>query len=138
MAVIDVYVPCIPGMPIASGWESGKRAPTHQSGADGCPGEFGKPSQLFGAVGLDHATTDIEHRPLGMSDQLDRFLDPPRMSVDGRLVAGQVECLGISPGQGLIEDVLGEVDQNRPGPSGGCDVKSLVDVSAMSLGSVTK
>ena len=49
------------------------------------------------------------------------------MAVDGRLVAGKVEFAGFRPTGLLIEDVFGEVDQDRAWASRGSDVKGLVD-----------
>src|SRR5262249_4618936 len=72
---------------------------------------------LGGGPGPQHPAPDVEHRPAGAHDQLGCLTDLLAVRVHGRPVAGQVQ--GRRPGEPghPLENVLGNVDQDRAGPA---------------------
>ena len=109
----------------------GEHATRHQRGDDVDPGEVDQLAQRLGGARLEHAAADVEHRPLGLEDQLGRLLDHPRVTLGGRAVAGQrVGDLFVGrpvPRHLVLQHVLRDVDQRRPGAARGGDVERLTD-----------
>ncbi len=82
------------------------------------------------APACDDAAARVDHGTLGFPDHLRRAPDLPGVAFGVNAIARQmnrrhrrVVALG-------LEHVLGNIHQHRPGPSGGRDVKRLVDRSA--------
>ena len=88
---------------------------------------FDEFAEFGGGVGGDDAAAGIDERPLGFLDQLGGAADLAGVAFGEDLVAGQVDG-----GDGLVvalrlEAVLGDIDEDRAGASGGGDVEGLVD-----------
>ncbi len=99
----------------------------HEGRHDGCIQALGEGEELGMGLRLDDATPDVEHRPLGRQQQLDRGLHLPRMPFLRGVVPGQDRLDRAVPGDRRVEDVLGDVDQHRTRPAGRRDVERLVD-----------
>ena len=88
------------------------------------PHELG---ELLRSVRQHHAAARVDHRPLCVEQQLDRFLDLAAMALDHRVVGAHRHGVGIDETGRVRGDVLGDVDQHRPGPPGGGEVERLLD-----------
>ena len=88
---------------------------------------LGELSQLVVGAGEDHAVPGEDNRPLRLGDQLRGLLYLGHVAFDPRLVPGQINRVRVLELGLLLEYVLGDVDENRPGPSGAGDVESLFD-----------
>ncbi|CAA7626911.1 conserved hypothetical protein [Magnetospirillum sp. UT-4] len=102
-------------------------AQAHQglgAGEAGHAHELGQ--QLAGrGAGIDHAAADVEQRPLGVGDHVDRLLDGLDVALHRRLVFGLELARPLVLALGL-DHVLGQVDQHRAGTAGAGDVEGLV------------
>ena len=83
--------------------------------------------ELLRSLRPDDAVPGDDDRPLGLVDQLRRLADHAGVALDVRLVAAQADLLRPFELVGLLEDVLGDIDEHRPRPSGSCDVRRLAD-----------
>ena len=78
-------------------------------------------------VAEDHAAAGVDHRALGLQNELDRLLDLPRVAFDHRVVGTQADAVRIVELRLGLLHVLRDVDQHRPGPPGLRDVERLLD-----------
>ena len=101
-------------------WMSvGEGAAGHQGGGHRQVGLLGELEELGVGPGGDDAAAGVEHRPLGFENQVDGGPDLERMALGVRLVAGEVDLAGrLVPFDLGVEDVLGEVDEDRAGSAG--------------------
>lgn len=105
----------------------GECAERHQCGGDGRSGELCEDLQFGGGPRLDDTAADVQHRALGLGDQLGGFADLLGVRLGDRAVAGQVH--GRRPAErGLrLEGVLGDVDEDGARTAGGGDMEGLGD-----------
>lgn len=105
----------------------GEGAERHQGGRDRDAGQLGEDLQLGGRAGLHDAAADVQHRALGLADELGGLADLLGVRLGDRPVTGEV--LGGRPREGglRLQGVLGDVDQDRAGAAGGGDVEGLGD-----------
>ncbi len=102
-----------------------ERATGHQGGDQWDAGQLGQPQQLRGRAGLEHSTTNVEHRSLSAGDQLRGLPDLLAVRLDDRPVTGQVQGRRpVEPGW-VLQHVFRDVDQHRAGTSGVREVKRL-------------
>ena len=112
----------------------GERTPGHQRRDHRDLEQLRELQQRFGGTGLEHATADVEHGPLGLSDQSGRFFDERRIALHHRVVPGQFHRnrVRLVPGHrrariDRVDDVLRDVDEHRARAAGRGDVERLVD-----------
>jgi hypothetical protein len=101
-------------MPTNSSWVSGNTPRAIRVVTTGSP-SGSRSAQLVAGAGADQATAGVDHGPLGGGDQVERLADHLAVPADGRAVAGQVDVVVPLPLEGGVEDVLGDVDEHRPG-----------------------
>ena len=105
-----------------------KRAEPHQGqGARriGQPHQLGKAGAGLGP-GIDQPAAAVEQRPFRSRDHLDRFGDPRRIGPQLRTVALVTHLFGRAVRPGREQDVLRQIDDDRPGAAALRDVKGLV------------
>ena len=110
----------------ALGVRVGEGAPGHQGGDHRDPGALRQGPERVGRPGLEDPAPDVENRAVRGADQLGRLADERRIALGDRVVAGKVELVdrrGPVPLHGGVGDVLGEVDEHRPGPARGGHVE---------------
>jgi hypothetical protein len=93
---------------------------------------LGQLSQGLGGPGLEDATAGVDHRAASLGDEVGGLADHAGVAPGHRLVAGEVELVGPVPLQCRVrvlgvDDVLGDVDEHRPGPARRGDVERLAD-----------
>ena len=115
--------PASPG----SGGGHRERATGHEGGDHGRAGLVGEVEELGGGLGLDHTAADVEHRATRLADQAGGLPDLLGVRPGGRPVAGQSGLDRPAEGGLGLQDVLGQVDQDRAGTPGGGDVERLGD-----------
>ena len=104
-----------------------ERAQAHEGLGDRDLGQVRQLAQLGRGVRGDRAAAHVEHRPLGPHHRAGRLLDLPGMPLVGRVVRAQVHALRVLEVPLLDQDVLGQVDVDRPRAPGGGDVERLLD-----------
>ena len=105
-----------------------KRAEPHQGQS---ARKIGKPHQLGEAgaglgPGVDQPAAAIEKRAFRLSDHLDGLGDPGRIGPQLRTVALVTHLFGRAVGTGREEDILRQIDDDRPGAAALRDVEGLV------------
>ncbi len=109
----------------------GERATRHQRRHHRDAGELGESAQLGGGACLEHAATDVQDRATGGTDELRRLPDLLGMRPSNRPVARQVQRgrpdVARQYRRRRLQDVLGQVDQDRPGTSRRSQVERLGD-----------
>ncbi|SKX94348.1 Uncharacterised protein [Mycobacteroides abscessus subsp. abscessus] len=98
---------------------------SHQRGDNGDAGQLGKLEQLGRRVGLDHTATDVEHGVLRGVDQSSCLTNLLAVRLGDRTVAGQIDLRRPREGGLRLQDVLGDVDENRSGTATLGDVERL-------------
>jgi hypothetical protein len=101
----------------------GQRAQAHEGHDRGDVAPIGQATGRRGTAGAHHPAAQVEHRPLGPVDQVDRGLQP----VFGQRFWRPGERY-LRPGRNrdpLQLHVLGHVDEHRPGPTGAGQVQRL-------------
>jgi hypothetical protein len=84
-----------------------------------------------GGPSVDHPAARVEDRAAGAGDHSDRLGDLARVAVHARGVGVGEFHLGFALIRGLGElHILGNVDQDRAGAAGGCDVEGFVHGSS--------
>ena len=104
----------------------GERAERHERRGHRQPAQLRELEDLGGGVGGDGAPAQVEHGPLRLVDGLGRGADLLDVPLERRLVAGQVDRVGVVVGELAVGDVDRDVDDHRAGPAGGGDVERLV------------
>jgi hypothetical protein len=102
-------------------------AEAHQGIGDRKAEAAREPGQLLGSVAQDDATAGIDHRPLGLEQQVHGLLDLPQMPLDDRVVRTQLDRLRIlelALGGG---HVLRNVDHHRTRATAVGDIEGLLD-----------
>ena len=117
----------------------GKGPTGHQCGDHPDTSQFGQGSQRIGSPSLEDPATHVENWSLGGPDEVGRCRDEVDVDLGLRVVARQIHLDTVGPrhgrpGVGRVHDVLGDVDQHRPGTSRGGDVERLLDNSRDVLG----
>ena len=105
-----------------------KRTQAHQRLRDGIPQSFGKLDQLRRRIAQNDAAAAVNHRAPGGQNQIHRLLDLTMMTAIGGAIRAHLHRGGVSLGRPLGlsgGNVLGDIDQHRPGATGGGDVKRL-------------
>ena len=120
------------GHPQRQGVIVGEPAATHEGGHHVDVGELGQGPQRVGAARLEYPAARVDDGPLGGEDHLDGLADALGVGVGEHVVAGQVVPGGDVVGEGRtgiagVDDVLGDVDQHRPGSSRRGQVEGIVD-----------
>ena len=112
-------MPCMPGMPSASGCESGNAPRAISVVVTGAWTSLGQLAQGLVRVRLDHAAADVEHRPPGLRAA---GRPPPRSARRRAARASGSRAGPCTGGQDQVDrglqDVLGQVDQDRARPAG--------------------
>ena len=110
----------------------GEHATGHERGDDRDLGHVHELRQSLGGAGLQQAAAGIDDRALRLLDQLDSRGDGVTVEFVVRAVARQIEALAPGRLDGLVPlhlgvgDVLGQVEQDRPGTAGAGDVEGLL------------
>ena len=119
----------------------GEAPPGHERGDHRHVDQLGQGAQLGRGPGLEDPAPGVDHGALGFTDQLGRGLNQFGIAHSGGAVSGELHDVvgGLVPGHGRarvagVDDVLGDVHQDRPRPSGGGDVEGLVDDAGNVLG----
>jgi len=105
----------------------GKRSEAHQRFGDWNPESSDQFAQLRRGARPLHAAADIKERGRAFFDSLDRALDLPRISANRRLVAAQIDFVGIFENVLGLLHVLGQIDDHRTGASAAGDIKCFLD-----------
>ena len=96
---------------------------------------LGQGLQFVVGLGDDDAVAGDDDGALGLANQLGGLLDLRRMPWHMRVVAGQLDGLGIAVLDFFLLHVLGNVDQHRSGPPRPRDVEGFLD-RALEVGGV--
>ena len=102
-------------------------ADAHQRGGHGNLRGLGEGHQLSGRSAGDDAAPTVEHRPLGLGDEANDFVERQFVGRLVGVVAPKNDFRGpYRLGLGLL-DVLWDVDDHRAGPAGLGDVERFLD-----------
>ncbi len=114
-----------PGHPEVLPVRVGERTAPHQRGEHRDPGQLGELAQRRRGAGLEHPAADVQHRPARGDHQPGRLPDLLTVRVQGRPVPGQVERRRPGEPRRALEHVLGDVHEDRTGPTGTGEVERL-------------
>jgi len=104
-----------------------KGAQPHQRAGQRILEQAAETRQLGRGIGKYRAAAEIDHRPLGVEEQIDRLLDLPEMPLDDRVVRTHLDRLRIAvEGAAGAGDVLRDVDDDRAGATGAGNVEGLL------------
>jgi hypothetical protein len=99
----------------------------HQRRHDRDPAQPGELEELAAGVRVDRAAADVQDRALRVLDRLRRLGDLQRMNLFGRPPPGQVNRIRVPEVDLRLLDVLGDVDEYRPGPAAAGNVERRLD-----------
>ena len=105
----------------------GEAANSHQGRGHGNLGAFGKLCQLVGGLRCDHTAAAIDHRPLGRGNKAQHLLKRQIIRTAHGIVTAKADSLREDRMSCLVLDVLGNIDQHRPGTSTLGYMKGLLD-----------
>ena len=89
--------------------------------------DFRKLEYFIRRVRKERAPTDVNHRFLRTHNLFRRLLDLVLVAGDCGIITAQADLVRIFEFSLIRAHVFGNVDQNRAGPAGCCNVESLFD-----------
>ena len=101
----------------------------HEGAGDGETRLLDQVAQGLGGLAQDDAAAGVEHRPLGLEQDVHSLLDLPRVPLQRRAVGAHLDVLGVVVGDldlG-VGDILGDIHEHRPRPARRRNVKGLAD-----------
>ena len=105
---------------------AGESPEPHQRHRHGNLRDLGELANFVGGIAKHRAAADVDDRPLRLHDRFSRLLDLRFVAAGERAIAAQIDLVGIFEfGLGRA-DIFGNIDQHRPGPSAGRDVKRFL------------
>ena len=107
----------------------GEGAQAHEGAGDGVAEEVDQFPQGLGGLAEDDAAAGVDHRALGLEQDVHRLADLARVALGRRVVGAELDLLRVMVGNldVGVGDVLGDVHQHRAGATGGGDVEGLAD-----------
>jgi hypothetical protein len=106
---------------------SGISAKTHQRVGNRKAQAASQLGQLLGAIGKNDSATGVDHRSLGLQQQMYRLLDLSQMPLDHRVVRTHLDRLRILELALCRGDVLRNIDHHRTRTAAVGDVERLFD-----------
>ena len=106
---------------------SGKTPQAHERHRHRDLSDFGQLSNFIGGIGKHRAASDVDHRLFRLHDLFGGLFDLLFIAGNARVIAAQVDFLGIFKFRFCRAHVLGNIDQNRPRPALGRDIECLFD-----------
>ena len=104
----------------------GVAAQAHQGVGDRVAEQSRELGDLRGRVRQHDAAAGVDHRALGLEQQLHRLLDLPRVALDHRVVRAHRDLFRILELAAMHRHVLRDVDQHRAGAAGAGEVEGLL------------